>query len=60
MVWVDMDGKQVDQVVEQEHWEHLEHVPEHWEHVPEHWEHFSEHWEHVPEHWEQVQLQALG
>ena len=46
MVWVDVDGEQVDQVVEQEHWERLERV--------------SEHWEHVPEHWEQVQVQALG
>ena len=46
MVWVDMDGELVDQVVEQEHWERLEH--------------FSEHWEHVPECWEQVQVQALG
>ena len=46
MVWVDVDGEQVDQVVEQEHWEHLEHVPEHWEH-------FSK-------HWEQVQVRALG
>ena len=53
MVWVDVDGKLVDQVVEQEHWERLEHVPEHWEH-------FLEHWEHVPERWEQVQVQALG
>ena len=63
MVWVDVDGEQVDQVVEQEHWERLEHVLEHWEHFLEHWEHVPEHleqWEHVPEHWEQVQVQALG
>ena len=28
-----MDGELVDQVVEQECWEHLEHVPEPWEQV---------------------------
>ena len=33
MVWVDVDGEQVDQVVEQEHWERLERVSEHWEQV---------------------------
>ena len=30
-----MDGERVDQVVDQEHWEHFS---EHWEHVSEHWE----------------------